>query len=236
MNEIENIRQIDKEIKKNIEKALSKSQREDNVIVIAVSKTHPVEIIQQAIAAGIINFGENYVQELIEKYDYFEKNNLKQPEWHYIGHLQSNKVKQIVGKVKLIHSVDSLKLAEEVNKRSENINIIQKILLQINTSDEESKSGCDKNDAVEIVEKILKLKNIEIQGLMTIGTFTDDETIQRKEFSILRNTLNEINKKLNINLKSLSMGMSSDYIIAIEEGATYIRIGTTYFGSRNYNI
>ncbi len=175
------------------------------------------------------------MQELVDKFDYFNFNNLEQPEWHFIGHLQTNKVKYIIPFVHLIHSVDSIKLAEEINKRASSINKVQNILLQINTSGEKSKSGCEPEDAISLTEDILKLRNVNLLGLMTIGTFTDDENQQRKEFSILRNKLNEINNTLNLNLKELSMGMTSDYTVAIEEGATMVRIGTAFFGYRNYN-
>jgi pyridoxal phosphate enzyme (YggS family) len=222
-------------IETNVKNALIKAQRKDNVKIIAVSKTHPAEMVYNAMLAGINSFGENYVQELVEKYNYFKDNNLNQPEWHFIGLLQTNKVKYIVPFVDLIHSVDSVHLAEEINKRARANNKVQNILLQINTSGEDSKSGCEPDEAVKICKEIFNFDNLKLLGLMTIGTFTDNEIQQRKEFTILRNKLKEINNQLNLNLKELSMGMTNDYPIAIEEGATIVRIGTAFFGYRKYN-
>lgn len=234
IEEIKHFKDVDFEIKSIVDDAISKSNRNDSVKVIAVSKTKPNEMLENAYHAGIKVFGENYVQELVDKSEYFASKEIKEIEWHFIGHLQSNKVKYIVPFVDYIHSVDSLKLAEEINKRAFNSNKVQKILLQINTSGEESKSGCEPEDAIKLAEEYMKLNNIELVGLMTIGTFTDDEKQQRLEFSLLRNLLNDINSKLGINLKELSMGMTNDYPIAIDEGATMVRIGTAYFGERNY--
>lgn len=233
--EIEHFKQVDREIKSIVGSEIVKAGRNIPVKVIAVSKTKPSDMLHNAYLAGIKVFGENYVQELVDKSEYFKDNSLTNIEWHFIGHLQSNKVKYIIPFVDYIHSVDSIKLADEINKRAEQNNKIQKILLQVNTSGEESKSGCEPDEAVYLASAILSLLNIELVGLMTIGTFTDDETQQRKEFSLLRNLRDEINNKLNINLKELSMGMTNDYPVAIDEGATMVRIGTAYFGERNYN-
>lgn len=237
MNEllVKELKEKKEQVETNVKNALIRAGRKDNVKIIAVSKTHPAEMVYNAMLSGINSFGENYVQELVEKYNYFKNNNLNQPEWHFIGHLQTNKVKYIVPFVDLIHSVDSVRLAEEINKRARANNKIQNILLQINTSGEFSKSGCEPDEAVNICKEILYFDNLKLLGLMTIGTFTDDETQQRKEFAILRNKLNEINNQLNLNLKELSMGMTNDYPIAIEEGSTIIRIGTAFFGYRKYN-
>lgn len=237
MNEllVKELKEKKEQVETNVKNALIRAGRKDNVKIIAVSKTHPAEMVYNAMLSGINSFGENYVQELVEKYNYFKNNNLNQPEWHFIGHLQTNKVKYIVPFVDLIHSVDSIRLAEEINKRARANNKIQNILLQINTSGEFSKSGCEPDEAVNICKEILYFDNLKLLGLMTIGTFTDDETQQRKEFAILRNKLNEINNQLNLNLKELSMGMTNDYAIAIEEGSTIIRIGTAFFGYRKYN-
>jgi len=233
--EIDQFKEIDNEIKTIVNDAVAKANRNDFVKTIAVSKTKPIEMLHNAYNAGIKVFGENYVQELVDKSEYFLNLNINDVEWHFIGHLQTNKVKYIVPFVDFIHSVDSLKLAEEINKRAEQNNKTQKILLQVNTSGEESKSGCEPEDALGLAREILKLMNIELQGLMTIGTFTDDEFQQRKEFTMLRNLLNDINTNLNLNLNELSMGMTNDYPVAIDEGATMVRIGTAYFGERNYN-
>ena len=135
-----------------------------------------------------------------------------------------------------IEEVEHFKIVDdEINKRAEKINKVQKVFLQVNTSGEDSKSGCEPNEAIDLADEFLKLKNIQLVGLMTIGTFTDDESQQRKEFSLLRNLLNDINNKLKLELKELSMGMTNDYPTAINEGATMVRIGTAYFGERNYN-
>ena len=216
--------------------AIKAGRNPKDVKIIAVSKMHDVELIFDAIEAGWNVFGENYVQEIKDKHQIFIDEGRNQPEWHFIGHLQSNKVKYLSPFVNYIHSVDSYKLAEEINTRALQSNRIQNILIQLNTSGEESKSGCEPDDTVEIISKSLELPNIVINGLMTIGTFTDDESLQRKEFTLLRNMLNKVNKELNLNLKELSMGMTADYEVAIDEGATMVRIGTAIFGPRNYNL
>lgn len=231
------IRERFQQISERVNNALLRAGRKENdAKIIAVSKTHPFELVLEAYNAGIRVFGENYVQEIKDKHQDFESASLEQPEWHFIGHLQSNKVKYISPFVDLIHSCDSFKLAEEIDKRAAQNNRIQKILLQINTSGEYSKSGCEPDEAVFVANNIIKLKNIELLGLMTIGTFTDDESVQRKEFSMLRNKLEVINKSLGLNLKELSMGMTGDYETAIDEGATMVRIGTALFGPRDYSL
>jgi hypothetical protein len=179
-------------------------------------------------------FGENYVTELREKYEQLNAIGVVVPEWHFIGHLQSNKVKYIAEFITMIHSVDSLKLAEEIDKRAQQHGRVIDVLIQINTSGEDSKSGIEPEDATELTEQILNLKNLKLKGLMTIGTFTDDESLQRQEFTLLRNTLNSVNEKLGTDLNELSMGMTGDYPVAISEGATMVRIGTAIFGERHY--
>ncbi len=237
MIDIDELKNRNSEINKNVSFALKKSGRDaDSVKIIAVSKTHPTEYVVNAIKAGITVFGENYAQELRDKHQDLENLGVAQPEWHFIGHLQNNKVKYIAPFVDYIHSVDSLKLADEINKQAQKNNRKIKIMLQLNTSGELSKSGCEPDEALQIATEIIKLENIDLQGLMTIGSFTDDENQQRKEFTILRNSLIEINEKLILNLKELSMGMSHDYMTAIEEGATMVRIGTAFFGNRIYNV
>lgn len=237
MIDIEELKKRNTEIISNVNSAKRSAGREnESVKIIAVSKTHPTDYVIKAIDAGITVFGENYAQEMRDKHQDLENLRIAQPEWHFIGHLQNNKVKYIAPFVDYIHSVDSLKLAEEINKQAIKNNRKIKIMLQLNTSGELSKSGCEPDEALEIAENIIKLENLELQGLMTIGSFTDDENQQRKEFSILRNSLKEINDKLGLNLKELSMGMSHDYMNAINEGATMVRIGTAFFGSRVYNV
>lgn len=235
LEEIEHFKKVDFDIKSTVSQAIVKSEYNNNVKVIAVSKTKPAEMLLNAYKSGIKVFGENYVQELVDKHQYCENLSINDIEWHFIGHLQSNKVKYIIDFVDFIHSVDSIKLADEINKRAEKLNKVQKVFLQVNTSGEDSKSGCEPHEVVLLADEYLKMRNIQLVGLMTIGTFTDDENQQRKEFSLLRNLLNDINNKLNLELKELSMGMTNDYPTAINEGATMVRIGTAYFGERNYN-
>ncbi len=224
------------EILDNVANAEKKSGRaEGSVKVIAVSKTHPADYIINAINAGISVFGENYAQELKDKHLELESANIIQPEWHFIGHLQNNKVKYIAPFVNYIHSIDSVKLAEEINNNALKNNRKINVLIQLNTSGELSKSGCQPEKTNEVAESILQLNSLNLMGLMTIGSFTDDEIQQRKEFTILRESLINTNKSLSLELKELSMGMSHDYLTAIEEGATMVRIGTAFFGNRIYN-
>lgn len=229
------IREHFDEVYYKAEKAAIKAGRNINDIkIIAVSKTQPAKVLEAAAEAGLKYFGENYVQELTDKYDILSNRGLNNIEWHFIGHLQTNKVRFLSHFIDYIHSVDSYKLAEEISKRAGYAEKTNNILVQINTSNELSKSGCDPEDAPALINDILKLPNINVKGLMTIGTFTDDEKLQRTEFSLLRKTLNEVNEELGTDFKELSMGMTGDYEIAIDEGATMVRIGTAIFGSRIY--
>jgi len=231
-------------IKTKVEEAARKYNRSpDSIKILAVSKTHKPEVLLQAMSAGINIFAENYAQEfrdknkkILEMLSTPEYNFNKAPDFdfHFIGHLQSNKVKYLVPFVSTIHTVDSIKLASEINSQAVKNNKIINVLIQINTSNQESKSGIEPEAAETLAENILNFNNIKLLGLMTIGTFSDDETIIRKEFSLLRNTLYNINSKLELNLTELSMGMSHDYEIAISEGATMLRIGTAIFGARKY--
>ncbi|MCX8055228.1 MAG: YggS family pyridoxal phosphate-dependent enzyme [Ignavibacteria bacterium] len=231
----ENIKQNISLIKSNIEQVAKKfSRNAEKIKIIAVSKTQSIEAISAAFYAGATIFGENYVQELVEKQSLLSEKGIL-PEWHFIGHLQTNKVKYIAPFVSLIHSVDSEKLASEISRQAEKNNRTIDILLQINTSGEISKFGCEPDEAINLAERVSSLPNVKLKGLMTIGTFSDDEAIIRKEFRLLRSKLEEINDKLGLSLNELSMGMSHDYEIAIEEGATMVRIGTAIFGERHYN-
>lgn len=215
--------------------ALKSGRDPEGIKIIAVSKTQASETVLEACNAGIKSFGENYAQELEEKFNYFKDNNTPNPEWHFIGHLQRNKVKFIAPFVSLIHSVDSAKLAKEISKQAKNNNRIIKILLQVNTSGELSKSGCDPDSIVKLTEEVIDLKNIEVQGLMTIGSFSEDESIIRKEFRILKTCRDNAVKAFpNVSFNHLSMGMTHDYEIAIDEGATIVRVGTAIFGQRSY--
>lgn len=232
MNTIDIKRNFDEvSAKKNLTAKRFNRQPQD-IKIIAVSKTHPAEIVKKAFISGIRLFGENYVQELIEKHSVLEEEGIT-PEWHFIGHLQTNKVKYIAPFVSMIHSVDSIKLATEISKQAAKNNRTIDVLIQINTSGEESKSGCEPDQVCDIAKQIVLLPNIKLQGVMTIGTFPDNEVTIRREFGILKNSLKEINHSLQLNLKELSMGMSHDFDIAVEEGSTMIRVGTAIFGYRS---
>lgn len=203
-----------------------------NAKLIAVSKTKPVEDIVQACNTGQMDFGENYVQELVEKQRRLPLN----IRWHFIGHLQSNKVKNIISFVHLIHGVDSFKLLKEINKQAQKINRKVKCLLQIFIANEETKFGLSFEESEEILfsEELKSLAHIEISGFMAMASNTDDEEQIRKEFRSLK----KFHEKISVikpELKTLSFGMSSDYRIAIEEGSNMIRIGSLIFGERSYN-
>lgn len=207
-----------------------KACKEKNVTLVAVSKTKPVEDIITLYNLGQKEFGENYVQELLEKYQQLPKD----IHWHFIGHLQTNKVKQVVEFVYLIQGVDSLKLLKEINKQSEKINKITNCLLQIHIAQEETKFGLDENELNEIIGEFenLKMKNVNIVGLMGMASFTNDENQIRKEFKYLK-SLQQKFSTVNFQLSVLSMGMTADYKVAIEEGSNMIRVGSLIFGSRN---
>jgi pyridoxal phosphate enzyme (YggS family) len=201
-------------------------------ILVAVSKTKPIEDIQVLYNLGQRDFGENYVQELIEK----EAALPKDIRWHFIGHLQSNKVKYIAPFIYLIHGVDSLSLLKEINKQAIKNNRIIDCLLQVYIAKEETKFGLDKNELDEIKNNLPQLKNIQVIGLMGMASFSTDEDLIRKEFEELKKCFDE-NAQLityNLPLTTLSMGMSSDYKIAVEQGSNMVRIGSLLFGQRNY--
>ena len=224
-----------KKIREVIEKKTVESKRDPAEIkLIAVSKNFGKDEIISAFNEGIINFGENKAQELISKYE--ELDALKEKiVWHFIGVLQRNKVRFAVRTAEYIHSVDSLLLAEEINKQAGKINKIQKVLLEVNTSGEESKSGLTEVSELKDLTKYCKeLANVEPVGLMTIAPYTDDNNLIKNSFSYLRELKNELNSEGN-NLTELSMGMTNDFEIAIEEGATMLRIGTAIFGERDYS-
>lgn len=206
-----------------------------NCRLIAVSKTKPQELIQEAYDAGQRVFGENKVQELLVKYE----NLPKDIEWHMIGHLQSNKVKYIAPFVHLIHSVDSLKLLKEINKQGAKNDRVINCLLQVYIANEDTKFGLSKDELLELVnsEAFQSFNNIKISGLMGMATNTDNQSQIQREFHSLKALFEEFDKQLsmpNISLSEISMGMSGDYPIAIEEGSTLIRVGSAIFGSRNY--
>ena len=226
----ENLEQVEQ----NIERACKKAGRaRSEVTLIAVSKTKPVEMIQEIYDAGCRDFGENKVQELCEKIEQLP-NDIK---WHMIGHLQRNKVKYIIDNhVSLIHSVDSYRLAEEINIQAKKKNVIVPILVEVNIAMEESKFGISPEDAIALVEQIAELKNVKIEGLMTIAPYVVVAEENRLYFRKIKQLSVDIgNKNIdNVSMKILSMGMTGDYMVAIEEGATMVRVGTGIFGERNY--
>ena len=204
----------------------------DHVTLVAVSKTKPVEDLQEAYSAGIRDFGENKIQEMCDKYETLPKD----IRWHMIGHVQTNKVKYMASFVHLIHGVDSLKLLKEINKQAEKQNRVIDVLLQIFIADEVTKFGLDAKELDEILNnEIQSLPFVNVVGLMGMATFTEDESQIRQEFNKLNELFNHYQPKFP-QLKTLSMGMSGDYQIAIEEGSTMVRIGSSIFGHRNYNI
>lgn len=222
-----------KEVKTNIEMACKKVGRDlSEVTLIAVSKTKPVSDIQTIYDMGQREFGENKVQELDEKFPQLPDD----VKWHLIGHLQTNKVKYIVDKVTLIHSVDSLKLAETISKEAIKKGVVANILIEVNVAGEESKFGVSPEDAPVLVEKIAALEAVHICGLMTIAPFVADPEENRSVFAELKQLSVDINSKKidNVSMGVLSMGMTNDYMVAIEEGATHVRVGTAIFGERNY--
>lgn len=224
----------------DIEIAKENSNFKRNVDLIAVSKTHPVEMIDEFNKLGLTEFGENKVQELVSKIeDEKIKENVKNNKinFHLIGNLQTNKVKYIYNKVKLIQSLDRLKLAKEINKRANKDNICVDCLVQINIGNEETKFGINYEDTEKFIYELLDFKNINIKGLMAIAPNTDDELLLRKLFEKMNNKFEEISSKgyEGVEMKYLSMGMSHDFKLAIEEGSNMIRVGSKLFGNRNYN-
>ena len=204
----------------------------EHVTLVAVSKTKPAEDLQEAYDAGIRDFGENKIQEMCDKYEVLPKD----IRWHMIGHVQTNKVKYMAPFVYLIHGVDSLKLLKEINKQAEKNNRVIDVLLQQFIADEETKFGLDEEEIHQIMtEEIQNLPNIRVVGLMGMATFTDNENQVRNEFKTLKSNF-DLLKKNHSDVSSLSMGMSGDYEMAIEEGSTMVRIGSSIFGNRNYPI
>jgi PLP dependent protein len=226
MSIIENYKRIETEV---AGVAVSSGRNPLGTRIICVSKTFDESVVQEAIDAGIRVFGENKIQEAKRKIP-----NLKGDfTFHMIGHLQSNKARDAVSLFDLIHSIDKAETAASVDREAARIGKRQKVLVQVNTSGEESKSGIDPADAPDLVKRILDMKNLDLRGLMTMAPFTDDESVIRDTFRSARKLMEAINTSLGISLNELSMGMSSDYRIAVEEGATMVRIGTAIFGHRD---
>ncbi len=235
MSVAENIRQVEEKIAAAAQKS---GRKPEDILLLAVSKTKPVELIAEAVQAGLTALGENKVQEIMEKYEpmapYAPPG--ERIHWHLIGHLQTNKVKYIVDKVDLIHSVDSLKLAEEIDKRAAQKDIVMDILIEVNMAEEESKFGVKPEDAEDLLREIAKMEHICVRGLMTVAPFVENQEENREVFCQMRELLVDINAKKidNIRMDTLSMGMTGDYEVAIEEGATIVRVGTGIFGERIY--
>lgn len=220
-------------VKDKVAESCIKANRNiSEVSIIAVSKTNPLTAIQEAFDSGLVNFGENKAQELRDKFADCKLDVC----WHFIGHLQTNKVKYVIDPAHLIHSVDSDKLADEINKRAGKIGKVQKVLFEVNTSGEESKFGLNSEEEIlRLLDYCIKLPNISVDGLMTMAPYTDNEYLLRSCFSKLRNFKEKFSSR-GYDLPELSMGMTNDYFYAIEEGATLLRIGTAIFGQRNYAV
>ena len=219
-------------IRKNIEDACAACGRETGGVKL--SKTKPVPMLEEAYACGCRDFGENKVQELVDKYEVMPKD----IRWHMIGHLQRNKVKYIVDKVFMIHSVDSLRLAQEIEKEAAKKDVNVNILVEVNVAGEESKFGATSEEAATLVEEIAKLPHISVRGLMTIAPYVEDSEENRRYFAKLKQIyVDIIHKNIdNVFMEELSMGMTGDYEVAITEGATYVRVGTGIFGEREYAV
>ncbi len=221
-------------VEKNISTACEKAGRDrSEVTLIAVSKTKPLSDLMEAYEAGVRVFGENKVQELTEKID-------KMPSdvhWHMIGHLQRNKVKYIVGKVDLIHSVDNEELAQEINKRAEKAGVVQDILIEVNIADEDTKYGISADKAEEFYVNVSELPYVNVRGLMCIAPNVDNSELNRQYFVKMNKIFVDITNKMmhNSRVDVMSMGMTGDYQVAIEEGATMVRVGTGIFGARSYD-
>jgi hypothetical protein len=205
----------------------------EDILLVAVTKLHSAEEINEAIDCGITDIGENKVQEIMDKYQY-----VKPVKWHLIGHLQTNKVKYIIDKVSMIHSVDSLKLAQEINKRAEQHGLVMDILIQVNSAMEESKFGITTEETGELIEAILQnCPNVRIRGLMCIAPFEDNPEDARPYFAEVKKLYDKYGmlEHRGLDFKYLSMGMSNDFEVAIEEGSNLIRVGTLIFGARDYS-
>ena len=221
-------------VEKNICEACKRAGRDrSEVTLIAVSKTKPVSDIRQAMDCGITVFGENKVQELRDK-----TAEIKEPlSWHMIGHLQANKVKYLPGVACMIHSVDNIKLAEEIEKQAAKKDLVMDVLIEVNMAHEDTKFGLSPDEAADFVKEISTLRHLNIRGLMTIAPYTDDPESNRVYFKGLRELRDSINAMgiPNVKMDTLSMGMTGDYQVAIEEGATFVRVGTGIFGERDYS-
>ena len=225
----ENLKIVENKISAAAEKS---GRKRSDVLLVAVTKTHPPKMINEAIKAGVTDIGENKPQEIRDKYDDVLKVN-----WHMIGHLQTNKVKYVVGKCVMIHSVDSVKLAEEIDRQARKIGIVQDILIEVNISGEETKSGINPEEIYEMLDIVKDFQNIRVRGLMTIAPKTDNSITSKLHFDNIHKLFVDIRQKKydNISMDYLSMGMSGDYEQAIECGANIVRVGSAIFGARDYS-
>lgn len=222
------------EVRNRIDQACERAGRDPKeVTLIAVSKTKPLAMLEEAYAHGARDFGENWVQEIQEKVPLLPED----IHWHMIGHLQRNKVKYIIDKVSLIHSVDSVRLAEEIEKQAEKHDVDMDILIEVNMAEEETKFGLKKDEVIQMVKECAKLPHIHIKGLMTIAPFVENPEDNRQYFKAIRELSVDISRENidNVSMGILSMGMTGDFEVAVEEGATLVRVGTGIFGERNYN-
>ena len=222
------------EIKKRVEDACKRACRDESeVTLLAVSKTKPVEVLQEAYDFGVRDFGENKVQDFVAKSEVLPSD----IHWHMIGHLQRNKVKYIVDGTTLIHSVDSLRLAEEIDIFAKKKNVISNILIEVNAANEISKFGVRLEEVTQLVKEIATLTNVKVRGLMTVAPYVVDSEENRAIFHKIKELSIDIDSQNidNVSMDILSMGMSNDFEVAIEEGATIVRVGTGIFGQRNYN-
>ncbi|MDA3846476.1 MAG: YggS family pyridoxal phosphate-dependent enzyme [Vallitaleaceae bacterium] len=232
--EITNLEQNISDIQKSIQLHCKNCGRDTaDVALIAVSKTRSIPTILKAVDCGMLDLGENKAQEIRDKYNHFSTD----VRWHMIGHLQTNKIKYIIDKVVLIHSVDSIKLAKAIDKEASKKQIIMPILIQLNLSHEDSKFGIDESRLYDMVTSIARLTHIKIEGLMTVAPYVVDSEENRPIFRKMKDISVDIASKNidNVSMRMLSMGMSGDYGVAIEEGATMIRVGTSIFGKRDYS-
>ncbi len=224
-----------KDIRQRVADACRRAGRNpETITLVAVSKTKPAEMLQEAYDAGVRDFGENKVQEMMQKEEILPAD----IRWHMIGHLQRNKVKYLMGKTELIHSVDSLRLAEEISRLSVKNQICTDILIEVNIAGEESKFGTSRQEAFDLVRAAAQLPGIRIRGLMTVAPYTEHPENNRGYFRKIRELSVDIAAENidNVHMDFLSMGMTGDFEIAIEEGATHVRVGTGIFGERNYTI
>ena len=220
------------EVEANIAAACARAGRSrDEVTLVGVSKKQPAGLLREAYGAGLHDFGESYVQELADRHEELP-DIAREITWHFIGHLQRNKVSTLLPLVDMVHAIDTERLAGAVDRQGEKLGRVTPVLLQVNTSGESSKFGCYPGGALTLAERIMNLEHVELRGLMTLAAFSDDPEFTRPMFRLLRDTRDLLRDRLDLELPVLSMGMSNDYEVAIEEGSTLVRVGTAIFGER----